>query len=242
MKDWLAAPLARAAVLQALAAAAVIALVTSGWQPLLRLDQDVAARLHALALEHPGWTHAHRILTDWVVDPWTMRLLLTVTVFGLWWQRRRLLALCLALTSIAETALRALLRWAIGRERPHWQDPVDTANFAALPSGHAMTTAATCVLLLGLARQIPLRPWLWHTARVAAILIIAVACFTRIFLGVHWLTDTLAGVLLGSALATAAFATWHSLTGPDRAARTAKPALPRQHRGQHREATSDTDN
>ncbi|WP_256362366.1 hypothetical protein [Streptomyces sp. TRM70350] len=106
-----------------MAAAALVVLVTAGWQPLLRLDRHIATTLHAQPLDHPGWTRTHRVLTDWVVDPWTMRALLAVAVIGLWWQRHRLLAVRLAAASVAETLLRQVLRWAIGRDRPAGNSP-----------------------------------------------------------------------------------------------------------------------
>ncbi|MFD3961171.1 MULTISPECIES: phosphatase PAP2 family protein [Streptomyces] len=212
----------------AAATAGIVTVVAAGWRPVLRMDRHVAVDLHALALEHPNLTHANRILTDWALDPWTMRLLLAAVAVWLWRRRERLLALFTAGTSAVEAGVRQVLRWAIGRERPRWERPVDSADFAALPSGHAMTAAASCVLLLWLARRAQLRSALWHTALAGAVLAVAGACFTRIFLGVHWLTDTLAGALLGAALATAAIATWHSITGPRpaRAAADAKPAAP----------------
>jgi undecaprenyl-diphosphatase len=207
---------ARAAALLAMAAAAIIVLVTAGWQPLLRLDRHIATTLHAQALDHPGWTRTHRILTDWVVDPWTMRALLAVAVAVLWWQRHRLLAVGVAAASAVETASRQVLRWAIGRDRPRWEQPVDSADFAALPSGHAMTAAATCVLLLWLARTAGLCSLGWSTAVAATALIVVTACFTRLFLGVHWLTDTLAGTLLGGAVAAAAIAVLAPAADPER--------------------------
>ncbi|MFF3489066.1 phosphatase PAP2 family protein [Streptomyces sp. NPDC002701] len=246
---WLAAPAGKAALLLTAAAALTIALVVAGAQPVLRLDQAVAARLHAVALQHPGLTHASRIVTDWVVDPWTMRLLLTAAVAWLWHRRRRLLAWWVACTSAVEWALRSVLRRAIGRDRPEWERPVDSAEFAAMPSGHAMTTAATCVLLLWLARITHLPAGLVRLGAVTAAVAVAAACFTRVFLGVHWLTDTLAGTLLGAALATGAAATWHAARPHEDAARTGtSPAavdlsqgLQQPRPSRYRESTSDTD-
>ncbi|MFF8104311.1 phosphatase PAP2 family protein [Streptomyces sp. NPDC016640] len=204
---WLAALAGKAALMLTAGAALTVALVVTGVQPVLRLDQAVAQRLHAAALQHPGLTHACRIVTDWVVDPWTMRLLLAAAVVWLWHRRRRLLAWWVACTSAVEWALRTVLRWAIGRDRPAWERPVDSA---AMPSGHAMTTAATCLLLLWLARINHLPAGLVRLGAVTAAVAVAAACFTRVFLGVHWLTDTLAGTLLGAAVATGSAATWYA--------------------------------
>jgi hypothetical protein len=58
----LAEPAGRAAAILAAGAAVVIGLVTTGWQPIVQTDRQVAVRLHALALDHPAWTHTNRIL------------------------------------------------------------------------------------------------------------------------------------------------------------------------------------
>ncbi len=189
-------------------AAVLMALVAAGWAPLLTLDGHLARTLHALALDHPGWTHAMRILTDWVWDPVTMRLLLAAAVLWLWWRRQVLLGCWLAVTTAVALGIEQGLKSALGRQRPQWTHPVDSAHYASLPSGHAMTAAVVCTLLL----------WtLWLTgapravrcaaAAVAAVSVVGVS-FTRIYLGVHWLTDVIAGSLLGVGLAACAAAAW----------------------------------
>ncbi|MEU2724718.1 phosphatase PAP2 family protein [Streptomyces smyrnaeus] len=81
----------------------------------------------------------------------------------------------------------AALRAALGR-RPQPSRTGRPVDSAAMPSGHAMTTAATCVLLLRIAHIIhmPAGPVRLGAATAA----VAAACFTQVFLGVHWLTDT----------------------------------------------------
>lgn len=67
--------------------ALLLTLVAVEWRPLLRLDEDIAGTTHRWAVEEGGLTHAMRILTDWVWDTWTMRLLCAVVVLWLWWRR-----------------------------------------------------------------------------------------------------------------------------------------------------------
>ncbi|MEW2633882.1 phosphatase PAP2 family protein [Streptomyces sp. NPDC048389] len=247
---WIAEPTGAAALLLAAGAALIVGLVVADVQAVLRLDHAVATHLHAAALENPGLTRTSRIVTDWVVDPWTMRLLLAGAVVWLWQRRQRLIALWAACTSAAEWALRSVLRWAVGRDRPEWERPVDSAEFAAMPSGHAMTAAATCVLLLWLARATGLPTGPVRLGTVLAVAAVAAACFTRIFLGVHWLTDTLAGTLLGTALAAGAAATWSTVSPCSRkAARTGSApsadgpgqGLPRRRSDRDRKGTSGSD-
>lgn len=189
-----------------MSAAVLMVLVATGWGPLATLDTDLAGALHSVALDHPGWTHAMRILTDWVWDPVTMRLLLAAAVLWLWWRRRVALGCWLAVTTAVALGVEQGLKAALDRPRPHWAHPVDSAHFASMPSGHAMTAAVVLALLVWV---------LWGAGRAvrgAAVAVAAVSVagvsFTRIYLGVHWLTDVVVGVLLGVGLALCAAGAW----------------------------------
>ncbi|OEU96523.1 phosphatase PAP2 family protein [Streptomyces oceani] len=191
----------RAALLLAALGACLVLLVQLGWQPLLDLDRRVARSLHESALSHPGWTGTARVLTDWVWDTWTMRAVLAVTVLWLWWRAQRASAVRLLVLAVFGTLLQQLLKAVLGRERPRWEEPVDSANFAALPSGHAMTAALACGLLVGLVYAYDSRRWLrWLVLGAAAVSVVGVS-WTRVYLGVHWLTDVVVGSLLGLAIA-----------------------------------------
>ncbi|MEW5530211.1 phosphatase PAP2 family protein [Streptomyces virginiae] len=182
----------------ALLGAVLTALVVAGWQPLLAWDERVAQDLHAHAVVHSGVTHSMRVLSDWVWDPWTMRALAAVACLLLWWRGDRERALRVALATVAATVVQQGLKAAVGRERPVWSDPVDSAHFAAYPSGHALTATVVCGMLLWLIPQ--KRPgWAPAAWAVAAVSVLGVG-FTRLYLGVHWFSDVVAGWLLGAAL------------------------------------------
>jgi membrane-associated phospholipid phosphatase len=184
----------------------VLVLVTAGWAPLRSWDRTVADGLHGPAVGHPGWTRAGRVLTDWVWDPWTMRALLVLAAVLLLWRGHRATATWVLAATVAGAALQQGVKAAVGRQRPQWPDPVDAADYAAFPSGHAMTAALACPLLLWLLARGGVRGWwLGAAAAVAAVSVLG-AGFTRVYLGVHWLSDVLAGWLLGVALAALAVA------------------------------------
>lgn len=183
----------------ALLVAVLTALVLSGWRPLLSCDEWIARDLHAHAVAHPGVTHLMRVLSDWVWDPWTMRALAAIACVRLWWLGDRERALRVGLTTVVASAVQQGLKALVGRERPVWPDPVDSAQYAAYPSGHAMTATVVCGLLLWLLpRRTPPRA-AWAAWALAAVSVAGVG-FTRMYLGVHWLSDVLAGWLLGVAL------------------------------------------
>ncbi|MEV6308957.1 phosphatase PAP2 family protein [Streptomyces sp. NPDC051840] len=178
----------------------LLSLVAAGLQPLMALDREVAGELHRRALAEPGVVRINRVLTDWVWDPWTMRALTAVVVVVLWWRGSRLLAGWVAATSLLATLVQQGLKAAVGRERPQWADPVDTANYAAFPSGHVMTAVVTCGLLLWVLRVHGAPPSLWWGALALAVVSVAGVAWTRVYLGVHWLSDVLGGLLLGGAV------------------------------------------
>ncbi|WBB60693.1 phosphatase PAP2 family protein [Streptomyces sp. WMMC500] len=190
-----------AAVLTLLSAL-LTALVAATWQPLTDTDRSVARRLHSAAVSEPGWTRANRVLTDWVWDPATMRLLILAVILWLLWRGARRLPLWLAGAVAVGWVLQYGMKAAVGRDRPKWSDPVDSASHAAFPSGHAMTVALVCGLLLwvlGRADGVP--PGLRYAAWTAAAVSVAGVCFTRVWLGVHWLSDVVGGTLMGAAVA-----------------------------------------
>ncbi|MDI9833292.1 phosphatase PAP2 family protein [Streptomyces sp. KAU_LT] len=189
----------------ALASALLLALVALRWHPLMALDGSVADTTHRWAVDEPGLTHVVRILTDWVWDPWTMRFVTFVAAIWLVWRRAaRWTAIWLVVTCALATLVQQTLKAAVDRPRPAWPDPVDSAHFAAYPSGHAMTATVVCGLLLWLLHRYGVAGPLWHTAvAVAAVSVIGVG-LTRIWLGVHWTSDVLGGWLLGALVVTLA--------------------------------------
>ncbi|MEU0158355.1 phosphatase PAP2 family protein [Streptomyces sp. NPDC006261] len=186
--------------------AVLLALVAAQWPPLMALDRAVADSLHRQAVAEPGLVRANRVLTDWFWDPWTMRALVAVAAVALWWRGARLLALWVAAASLFGSLLQQGLKAALDRERPRWPDPVDTAHFAAFPSGHAMTAVVSCGLLLWLLRLYGAGPALWAAAVAVAVVSVIGVAVTRVYLGVHWLTDVVGGALLGAAVVAFAVA------------------------------------
>ncbi|WP_097869947.1 phosphatase PAP2 family protein [Streptomyces sp. rh34] len=182
------------------AALVLLVLVAARWSPLMSLDRTVADALHRHAVADPGLVHVSRVLTDWVWDPWTMRALIAVTVVALWWRGARPLALWVAATSLIASLLQQGLKAAVDRERPRWPDPVDSAHYAAFPSGHAMTAVVTCGLLVWLLRLYGAGPGARGAVLAVAVVSAVGVAATRVYLGVHWLTDVVGGALLGVAV------------------------------------------
>ncbi|WAL94058.1 phosphatase PAP2 family protein [Streptomyces sp. Je 1-369] len=186
----------------------LLLLVSLEWGPLLTLDGDIARTTHRWAVDESGITRVSRILTDWVWDPWTMRALCAVVVIRLALRGAWRPALWLTGTCAVGSALQQGLKAAVDRPRPVWPDPVDSAHYAAFPSGHAMTAVLVCGLLLWVLHMYGARPALWRTCLALAALSVVGVGVTRIWLGVHWASDVVGGWLLGALMVALAIATY----------------------------------
>ena len=106
-----------------------------------------------------------------------------------------------AVVLVASVALNGLLKLVFHLPRPYWTDhrvqAMASETSYGLPSGHAQNAAA---LWSFLAAQMK-RPWAWAVA-LALIFFISLS---RLYLGVHFLTDSLGGWIAGGLLLLAFF-------------------------------------
>ena len=83
-------------------------------------------------------------------------------------------------------------------DRPRPPESLIATSAASFPSGHAIAAAVTAVgLVLVLAEPGPAR-WRWE---VRAVVFASVMALSRVYLRAHWLSDTVAGALVGAGLA-----------------------------------------
>ncbi|MEU6513856.1 phosphatase PAP2 family protein [Streptomyces sp. NPDC046978] len=198
-----------AAAALSLASLTLLLLVALSWHPLTALDGDVSRTLHRSALAHRGTTRAFRILTDWVWDPATMRILAAAAVLWLLWRRRDpRTALWVAATGVLAALVQNAFKVLVGRARPVWPDPVDSARGSAFPSGHAMTATVVCGLLLWLLHRYGAAGATRLMAWAAAVVSVVGVGLTRVWLGVHWPSDVVGGWLLGALMVTLAVASY----------------------------------
>jgi undecaprenyl-diphosphatase len=126
-----------------------------------------------------------------------------LTLIGLLLLRRRRW-LALAAFAVAESLaplLSVLLKALIDRPRP--PDGLVHAFGPSFPSGHATYAGATCLaLVLLFTTPGTRRRWWWALASLG---VVGMA-WSRTYLQVHWLTDVIAGALLGSGVALLVFA------------------------------------
>jgi membrane-associated phospholipid phosphatase len=152
------------------------------------------------------WVIAHRngTLTEIMVSASrfgsTPSLVVIVLLATAWlvWHNRRADALLLALGSAVGLTLAPLLKLVFTRSRPPLVEhivPVDSWSF---PSAHSLNSMAVLGLLTVLAvRERPGRLRRTLLAVLGASLVFVVG-FSRVYLGVHWPSDVLAGWVVGA--------------------------------------------
>jgi undecaprenyl-diphosphatase len=93
------------------------------------------------------------------------------------------------------------LKLLFGRQRPDAVFQAVPAINASFPSGHAMLSAVVFLTLGASVARITERRRVRAYALTCAVLITLVVGLSRVYLGVHWPTDVLAGWCLGAAWA-----------------------------------------
>jgi membrane-associated phospholipid phosphatase len=128
--------------------------------------------------------------------------LLAVTLVAailLWRRKERIDAAFVVLAFAGAQLLSNGLKLAFQRERPFFPDPLATATTYSFPSGHALVSLAVYgAIALVVARRLPSAGRRTLLFGGVAVLVIAIG-FSRLYLGVHFLSDVLAGYAAGIA-------------------------------------------
>jgi len=123
--------------------------------------------------------------------------LVIAALAAVYWRRPAIFAFVLLGDLVADVSS-LLLRHAVGRDRPtvDYPDPAPLVNVPdnpALPSGHAATSFACATLLA----------WLTPLPKVTLFVLALLIAYSRVYTGVHYPLDIIAGAALGVAVATA---------------------------------------
>jgi len=128
----------------------------------------------------------------------TAYLVVTFVALGVYdYVRRRNVHVLLFLVAVlgGVVIVNNALKLLVDRERPDVDHLVGAAG-SSFPSGHSSAAAAAwCAVALVVSRSWP-RRWRAVAAAAAALVACAVAA-SRALLGVHWLTDIVAGLIVG---------------------------------------------
>jgi undecaprenyl-diphosphatase len=150
----------------------------------------------------PRWLpEAARDIT--ALGGWLVLALLTLASVGyLLLLRKRRHALFLSVAVIGAALLSVLLKDVFARPRPELVPHLVVVSSASFPSGHSMLSTSVYLTLGAMLTRLQSSALVKAYIQLWALLLAALVGLSRVYLGVHWPTDVLAGWAAGAAWAT----------------------------------------
>lgn len=144
----------------------------------------------------PVWT-IPALVFDWIGGGISSIVIVPLVIIGglLIW-RRPWGALYYAIAAVASVTITTIIKNLVGRPRP--TEILVQPDFGSFPSGHS-ANAALIATTLGI---IFWRTWIWITGAVYTLLMM----LSRTYLGAHWISDTVGGMLVGVGVAVIVWA------------------------------------
>jgi len=158
----------------------------------------IDAGVHDWAVSHrsPGDTLFFVIMST-VGGPPGLAVIVAAVAGVLAIRRRWRWVIYLAVTTCGGGLLNMELKRYFARARPAVAEMLRLAHGFSFPSGHAMGSAVTFAALAYLAYRAA-KSWSAAAAALAlAATLIAAVAFSRVYLGVHWISDVAAGITAG---------------------------------------------
>ncbi len=176
---------------------------------LVRLDTSAANHLHGWVRGSDTLVQNLKVLTFFGSPVWFYVIVIPAVIW-VWRAGHQRLAVFLVVTTLGGGLLDTIVKEVVNRPRPSLVDPVASAYGKSFPSGHAMSSTFTYGALVLVFLPVIGRRYRPVVIGGAALLVMAI-CFSRLALGVHYITDVVGGVILGLAwlaASTAAFSIW----------------------------------
>ncbi|MEV6842955.1 phosphatase PAP2 family protein [Actinoplanes sp. NPDC051411] len=192
----------------------LLLLVRYHWNPLLHLDQSVANDLNRVVSAHPPAVKVATAISH-LGGSGTLISLVVLAVVALLIRRQPRLAIYLTVTGIGALILDPSLKTLVGRVRPVVADPVAHGSGNSFPSGHALGSTIVYGMLTLVFLAVVRHRWRGWFVALAALIVVLIG-LSRIALGVHFVSDVLAGWLLGVAwicVTAYAFRVWRREAG-----------------------------
>lgn len=157
---------------------------------------DRAVTLAVRGLQTPGLDRFFRRLTD--LGDYRFLTPATLVVSGiLAWRHRPVSGLLYAAAVIGGFLLETLMKITFRRARPDLWPALVTEKTYSFPSGHATMSTLFFGGAVAVVFHLTRRRGPRIAAVVGATVVVLGVAFSRVYLGAHWLTDVVAGILLG---------------------------------------------
>jgi membrane-associated phospholipid phosphatase len=172
----------------------VLAIVRSGAMD--RLDRAFGREPQDLTEDSRTATRIWVWIGD-VTGPQQMAIVAVLVAAALFVKGHPRLAVLVFVPMASNEYLTRALKTLVDRQRPVWNDPVETISGYSFPSGHSSGIAAAAGIAIVLSLVLTRRRWLRRAVAGVAVTIALIVGADRIFLGVHNLSDVIAGFTLG---------------------------------------------
>lgn len=186
--------------------------------PITRFDGDLADRLNGFVHERDGWVGTLHVIS-WLGKPPMLWLVTGAAVIYTWRHRVHRLTVFLLATTLGGALVSTAVKVLVDRPRPEVDHPIVTAFGKSFPSGHALSSTVVYGAIALTFLPVLRRRHRHLAIGLTAALVLAIGA-SRLLLGVHFLSDVLAGHILGLAWligATVVFETWRVERGRRRA-------------------------
>lgn len=179
-------------------AAAVLAGLVSAW-----IIQLTGTWLDGAAWEHRVLAFAQTTVSA-LLDPlffllpfigtnYTLLPFVLLVVLYLWYRGEHMTALHLTVVQLGSLLLNVILKSTLDRPRPVDYNPRGQHGLSAFPSGHSIAVTSVLITVAWLIHRHGKGTWGYWVVGV----IFVANNWSRVYLGVHWPTDVIGGVLVG---------------------------------------------
>lgn len=180
-------------------------------------------RIAQLDLSVLNWLQAHGtesgeggfLFVSWLGAPVLVGMDLVVAAWLAVRRKWRLFTLW-TIAILGGVLLDEMLKLAFRRARPSVASEFITASSWSFPSGHAMNSLVGYAMLAFLLRERLTNTRVRVAVAIGAVILVAAIGFSRLYLGVHYLSDVTAGYLAGGAWVLACITAERSAIGRSR--------------------------
>jgi undecaprenyl-diphosphatase len=140
---------------------------------------------------------------------------LPLLLIALVWRRCKSTAMVLVVATLGRPLVETVIKYLADRPRPDFERLVP-GNGPSFPSGHVLAAVALWGLLPLIVGLLTNRKFIWWCSVAVSVTVVVAVAASRVYLGVHWFSDVLGGLLVGSLylMAVERVLDWHHRRRP----------------------------